>query len=173
MAMLTGMYRHIRYSSICFRKSVLDSIVESDPGFFNPLYLTIDRSFFYECAYHGILRYINEPTTVYRIQKESVSITNDKAKAARFSISCLDIDHRYYRKFLSEDVIQTVFRGSANGPLMNILWNRDKDMARQLREIADGVGYKFSTGQKLILKSCDNALLSLLLRAVVAVKLRC
>ncbi len=169
--MLTGHYHGIRFSSICFRKSLLDGIVQSDPGFFNPLFSTLDIAFFYECAYHGIVRYIKESTMVYRIQKDSVSITSNPVKSAKFSMGCLEIYQHYFHKFsLPVDVIHVIFRHSANAPLMNILWNRDKDMARQLRKIAYGVGYKFSIGQSLILKSCTNIPLSLLLRVVVKVK---
>ena len=170
---MSGGYRGIRFSSILFRRDILDNVFKNDPGLFNPAFPTLDIAFFYECAYNGRLSFLDETMAVYRMQAESVSITRDLTRRSKFSMGCIEIYLHYYKKYsLPADFIRNHFRHSSNGPLMHILHSRDENMACRLREMAGTVCYNFSFGQKLILKSCHNRCLSVILKAIVAVKLQ-
>lgn len=168
---LTDKYRGIRFSSVCFRKSIIDKIIQYDHNFFNSEFSTLDIAIFYEAAYQGVIYYINEVTTIYRIQSESVSISSNINKIAKFSLGCLNIYYYYYKKFsLPKELFIQKFRHCINATLLNILKNKDKEMAEQLYQKASLVNYEFSFNQKLILKSTCNAFLSLILNFVVKIK---
>ena len=170
---LMDKYRGIRFSSICFRNSFLRKLVKDSPSFFNPQYSTLDIAFFYELAFSGKLYYMPDAAVVYRIQNNSVSISNDLQRQANFTLGCLYI-YVYYmmRLDLSHEVCKERMSRTLNSPLMNILYNSDNIMATKVYDLAQKINYKFSLGQLLILVSPRNRILSEVIKGIVKYKLR-
>ena len=161
-------YRGIRFSSICFRKDEFLKAYTDDPLLFSPLYSTCDISLFYELAYRGRLYYLNEVTTVYRIQNESVSITSNQDKKIGFTKGVLYLQVHFIDKYkLSDRVRDKVFRNRYQLLLPYALHHSDIELAGELKDLAKKFDYKLRFSQLLCYWGCKNRILKKAITTII------
>lgn len=148
-------YRSIRFSSICFRKSTLQKAMLTDNELFSKHYSTCDITLFYVLAYYGRFYFIEDETVSYRIQRESVSISSDETKIARFSLGCLYIKVHFIKSYaIPVTIVKKQLRASFHSLLKFVHANKDKKILFELLHLAKRCGYRPSVGQILRIILC-------------------
>lgn len=143
-------YYGIRFSSVCFRNDIFRKAYYDDPEMFSPNFTTCDIGIFYVMSYHGRLWRMLDKTLVYRIQKESVSITPDKAKSAKYTLGCLYIKAHYLKLYkFGHDMIQSILSPTFHFLFKFVSSTHDKRLLREIQSLAVGVGYKPTIGQRI------------------------
>lgn len=149
-AILTNQYRGIRFSSVLFRRSVLEKGLQFNTDFFSPKFTTIDIGIFYIMAYYGRLAYIDRSTTVYRLHDGSVSVNKNVYKASRFSLGVLYSNLYFCRQFkVPQHFIDKTFRRALQGLCPYILSCGDVRMSEEIVKLAREYNYRFRIGQSL------------------------
>lgn len=147
---MSGHYYGMRLSSICFRNDILRHAMNKDSELFSSTFSTCDIGLFYIMAYHGRLFRMVDVTTVYRMQDESVSITKDKDKAAKYSLGCLYIKVHYIKEFgIEKDKAQQILLHVFHSLYKYVSQRHDKQMLADIQRLAKNVGYKPSFGQRI------------------------
>ena len=147
---MTGRYFGIRLSSVCFRNDILKKAISTDSELFSHKFTTFDIALFYLMAYHGRLYRIKDITLVYRVQQESVSITSDTEKAAKYLLGCLYVkDH-----FINLYKLDRCFAQKALMPTFHALFKysyqaHDKNMLKKTKQLACSSGYHITLGQRI------------------------
>ncbi len=158
----------IRFSSLCFSKELLLSIIEKDDHLFSHLYSTLDLPLFLDLAFEGKLAFINEDMTVYRIQEESVSITKNIHKAVKYTKGCLYIYSHYIKKYqVSKNTKNKIIRRCFASLFPYSFQYRNKELAQELKAIAYNNHYKLRIGQTLCCMGAQNNILHYLLRNTI------
>lgn len=154
----------IRFSTVCFRKSMLLKAIEKDPCIFNPAYPTFDLSLFIEMANAGRFIFIDEDTTVYRMLDESVSITSNIHKRVNYLKGVLNIKLYYIQKYhLSNSTRDIVFRKCFQTLYPYAFTFKDYSLALDLKNKANQMGYRLRIGQYCCYLGCKNSVLRCLL----------
>ena len=148
-------YRSIRFSSICFRKHTLEIAMLADKELFSNHYSTCDIVLFYVLAYYGRFYFIEDETVTYRIQRESVSITSDEYKMARFSLGCLYIKVHFIKSYaIPVTIVKKQLRASFHSLLKFVHVHKDKKTLFELLKLAKQCGYRPSVRQILRIILC-------------------
>lgn len=152
---LKGEYRSIRFSSICFRKHTLEEAMLTDKELFSNHYSTCDIVLFYVLAYYGRFYFIEDETVSYRIQRESVSISSDETKIARFSLGCLYIKVHFIKSYaIPVTIVKKQLRASFHSLLKYVHVHKDKKTLFELLKLAKQCGYRPSVRQILRIILC-------------------
>lgn len=137
-------------SSSCFRREPLRESYYRDPDLFrNPAYPCEDYQIWFTLLRKGVFYYLDEETTVYRINAESVSYSRTYSKEFRFYFSLfrlrLDILSRY-------PVPPGSLQRYGGKELTDMLWRalraEDSAGACEVTELAKSRGVSFSLRQK-------------------------
>jgi len=95
---LVGNYS-IATSSVLLRKDLLDKVIEGDPYVFKSGYFKMgDTPLWLEFSLISHIHYIDQPTTVYRINTNSLTHPNNAIARMRFSLSSAELRKHYARK---------------------------------------------------------------------------
>lgn len=161
-------YRGIRFSSIMFRRKLLELIESDIPDFFNPEFTTLDIGFFYVAAFYGKIAYLSDISTIYRVQSESVSITSDQRKRASFSIGILTAKLYFARKFnLQKKDEQLIMRNSMRSLGPYIVRSRDIDLTNRIINLKKHYSLKYRIGQYLCIKGAQNIIIGKILSVFI------
>lgn len=95
-------YRGTRFSTILFRKEVLNYIYRNHKKFFSDKFPTLDIGFFYCSANYGKIYALNEITTVYRVEDGSVSVNSNKSKHYNYWLGIFNINTYFLKEFQFE-----------------------------------------------------------------------
>lgn len=148
-------YRGIRFSSICFRAETLRKAMSDKYDLFNIKYPTCDIVLFYMLAYHGRIAYLPEKTTVYRIQRESVSISSNSKKNIKFTIGCIYIYYDTWCQYdLPRQLLNKKLKNSFHYLLETIHESGDTELLKEALALTKEIGYKPSLLQMLRIPLC-------------------
>jgi glycosyltransferase involved in cell wall biosynthesis len=148
-AIMTGNYRGIRFSSICFRKNALWELINGET-FLSPLFSTPDIIVMYELAYKGILYYIPKSAVIYRRRVSSVSINLDISKTMNYLKGVLYINCCFLKRFgLSQSTKNHIIRNAFSGLFPFALKTMNFELAKELKAIARKNEYRMRIGQWL------------------------
>lgn len=163
-------YRGIRFSSCLFRKKYLHDAIDNGILKFSSEYPTLDIVFFYAAAYFGRTAFLPDVTTVYRIQNESVSVSNNQEKIANYSLGCYKI-YIDFIKTVPIDLrsINKIVRRSFKVLFPYAFRTRNFILADYLKNSSGEVGYKLRLGQKLCYLGTFNSISYLIVKGVLGI----
>lgn len=148
LTILNNEYRGIRFSSICFRRESLLKASNRGIDIFKPEFPTVDLSIFLYLAHEGLLLYLPQSTTVYRIQSESVSISSDTSKRIKFAMGCERINIYYIKTFEIQPPKE--MKTKIISHMLNINYIRyNSEFLREILSFARFMNYKMNTRQFL------------------------
>ena len=143
-------YRGMRFSTMMFRKKVLDDALVRFPDLFAEEYSTLDVVIVYICGWYGKFTFLPDFTSVYRRQDESVSFTSDEMKRTRYALGCLRIRAYFIEECgLSNDLREYVFHRSVSGMAPTIFKYRGVKEAEEIKALARRYRYRLRLGQRL------------------------
>lgn len=91
LAEFRGTFRPMKTSTVCYRKDVMQTILDEDPFLFlNPEFPTQDFQLFQEMSLRGRFAFIDEDTTVILLH-DSISAAQDVKKRAEFRLGFFKI----------------------------------------------------------------------------------
>lgn len=143
-------------SSSCFRRDALLECYEADPGLFrNPAYPCEDYQIWFALLRKGCFYYLEEETTVYRINRESVSNSRSYRKEFQFYFSLfrlrLDLLTRYS---VPAGALHRYGAREAGDMLLRALRAETPDGARDVVQLARSRGIRLAPREKMLALIC-------------------
>lgn len=162
----------VRMSSIMYRKHIVTDFIHNDAS----IYLSIphvqnDMAVFCILGLWGPFYCLNEVTTVYRIRKESLSVTRTLEKRIKYEIADLHFTVWMLNEIdASSFFVQNIIRRKLGGLLVYMYdLPCSYEQVEVIVDLCKKVNYKFRCGQKLLLASFKYRYL----RKLVAFLIKC
>ena len=157
IAEFEGNFRPMKTSSCCYRKNILEEIlVEDEFAFRNSDFPTQDFQLFLEMSMKGKFAFIPEEMTMIGFHN-SLSAAPEEEKQINYRLGFFKIGIYYIQKYnLPQQTIQIFVRRQLNYLLNKAFKNRDKTLARIVKEKADLVCYKMPATQSLLAKGTNS-----------------
>jgi len=160
-----------RFSSCMFRKSYYIEALENFPDLFLSGHVNNDFAVFIAMCERGKFFHIPEISTVYRIRKESLSISQSEEKRFRYSLGYLKLISLILIKYnLCENVKNIALRNLLSGLLTYAYDKRLKKEAMEIKSLADNTKYRLTIGQRLLYLGSISYPMNILLKPIVFYK---
>lgn len=164
-----------RFSSLMFRAKILKDFFDTHGNeYLNVPHKQNDLAYFCILGAWGPLYLQEKITTVYRVRKESLSITKSQAKRADYSYSLVHL-HSYFTEMFRTDknTIYRIMHPTVNECLMAIYNNTDSlsFSLRDIESICRKSRYRLTIGERLIVLSMRHPCLKALSNHLMKVKL--
>jgi len=146
-----------RYSSSMFRKKHFLKALELKPQLFLSNHKCNDSAVFIAMYEYGRFYHLANSSTVYRIRKESLSMSQNKEKRYQYLFGCFRLDAiviDYYQ--LSDEVKNIKFKSSLDELLKYSFFEFKSDLAREVIFKAKSMGYQLSNIQKILYLASIN-----------------
>lgn len=139
----------LRFSSICFRKSQILEILDSDYELYHDnKYKANDYSLKLALLMKGRDVFIDKPIVLYRRLKESVSITQDQEKRYSFVLGVLLGNIRNYKKYnIPQEFVNKALKHYVSSVYKYACVYGARSEIKELSCSLKNIGYKFSLFQ--------------------------
>jgi glycosyltransferase involved in cell wall biosynthesis len=151
IAEFEGRFRQVKTSSCCYRRALLEEILEEDEfAFRNPEFPTQDFQLFLELSMKGRFAFIAEEMTMVGLHNSLSAAADDEQRIA-YRLGFYKIGIYYIRKYaLPQKAMQIWVRKQLNYLLNKAFRYGDERLARTVREISASVGYRMPVTQRVL-----------------------
>lgn len=152
----------VRYSSILFRKHIVQNFINSDSSAFTAVpHLQNDLNIFLILAENGPFYYLDDITTVYRIRTESLSMTTNISRRTKYIYSYIKLmTYWLTRHPLSKKDIYHVLHDSINTLLVYYIRHPNNGITfSSIKEVwseIKALGYTPTFMEEIIIKTANH-----------------
>ncbi len=163
-----------RMSSAMFRKVYFEEALNKNPELFLGLgHANSDFRIFIAMYERGRFYHIQKFTTVYRIQKESLSFTQNEEKRFRYAMGYFKLIAHIIKFYdLPSEVKNMACKRVLNGLLLRTFKYQKKEDALSIKEICNSLDYKLTKSRLLLYWGSVNNSFHFLLKPLFANKFK-
>lgn len=142
----------IRYSSIVFRKDILLNFWKQDYEYLSVPHKHNDFIVFCVLAYTAPIYLWNEITVVYRVRKESLSMTQSAKKRFLYSLAFLHLLVYIIRRFsIPQTVAQISVKTSLSSLLSYLYYNKSNEYLQEIKNLCNSINYHYTFKHKVLM----------------------